>query len=103
LTDREVAEQRGLSPRTIEDHKRKILEIFGADMESRGYGYAGLMRELGVGPGDIVNDDAAHRPNRGAIARLMPWLRPRRRNDEPTSTPRPHSARSRSRDQHDAS
>jgi DNA-binding NarL/FixJ family response regulator len=77
LTDREIAERRNLSRRTIEDHKRKILELFGADMEARALGYAGLARELGVGPADLVNDPAGHRPSRGAIARGMPWLRRR--------------------------
>src|SRR5262249_46601466 len=33
MTDLEVAKKQQMSPRTIEDHKRKILEIFGADME----------------------------------------------------------------------
>jgi DNA-binding NarL/FixJ family response regulator len=79
LSDREVAALCHLSPRTVEDHKRKIMEIFGADMEARRHGYADLVRELGVAPGDLVNDQAGHRPRRGAIARAMPWLRLKRR------------------------
>jgi DNA-binding NarL/FixJ family response regulator len=75
ITDLEVAEMRQLSPRTIEDHKRKILEVFGADMEARHQGFAGLARELGIRPGDLINDDAGRRPARGVIARTMPWLR----------------------------
>ena len=34
LSDAEIARRRQLSPRTIEDHKRKILEVFGATMEN---------------------------------------------------------------------
>jgi DNA-binding NarL/FixJ family response regulator len=75
MSDVEVARQRQLSVRTIEDHKRKILEIFGAAMEARHQGFARLTRELGIGPGDLVNDQAAHRPARGVIARAMPWAR----------------------------
>jgi DNA-binding NarL/FixJ family response regulator len=73
LTDLEIARRRQLSARTIEDHKRKILEIFGATMEARNQGFAQLTRELGVRPGDLVNDRAGHRPARGLIARAMPW------------------------------
>ncbi len=75
LTDAQIARTRQLSVRTIEDHKRKILEIFGAAMEARGQGFGGLARDLGVGPGDLVNDQAAHRPARGLMARAMPWAR----------------------------
>jgi DNA-binding NarL/FixJ family response regulator len=75
LSDLEVARQRQLSVRTIEDHKRKILEIFGATMEARHQGFAHLTRELGIAPGDLVNDAAGHRPVRGLIARAMPWAR----------------------------
>ena len=63
------------SARTIEDHKRKILEIFGAAMDARHQGFAGLARDLGIGPGDLVNDQAGHRPARGLIARGLPWAR----------------------------
>jgi DNA-binding NarL/FixJ family response regulator len=35
MSDREIAGTRQLSVRTIEDHKRKILEIFGTTMEAR--------------------------------------------------------------------
>lgn len=73
MSDLEIARQRQLSARTIEDHKRKILEIFGATMEARHQGFAQLSRELGVRPGDLVNDQAAYRPARGLIARAMPW------------------------------
>lgn len=75
MSDLEVARQRQLSTRTIEDHKRKILEIFGTAMEARHQGFARLTRELGIGPGDLVNDQAGHRPVRGLIARAMPWAR----------------------------
>jgi len=80
LTDLEVAARRQLSPRTIEDHKRKILEIFGTSLEASHQGFAQLTRELGITPGDLVNDQAGQRPARGLIARAMPW----RRNDERT-------------------
>ena len=73
MSDAEVARARCLSARTIEDHKRKILEIFGVAMEARQQGFAGLARDLGIGPGDLVNDQAGHRPARGLIARAMPW------------------------------
>jgi DNA-binding NarL/FixJ family response regulator len=79
MNDREIATQRHLSVRTVEDHKRKILEIFGATMEARHQGFAGLARELGVRPGDLVNDRPAHRPARGLIERAMPWARARPR------------------------
>jgi DNA-binding NarL/FixJ family response regulator len=78
MSDVEIARRRQLSPRTIEDHKRKILEIFGATMEARGQGFAQLSRDLGIGPADLVNDQAGHRPARGLIARAMPWARSRK-------------------------
>ena len=43
-------------------------------------GFAQLTRELGIMPGDLVNDQAGQRPVRGLIARAMPW----RHNDERT-------------------
>lgn len=81
LSDLEIARRRQLSARTIEDHKRKILETFGATMESRHQGFAQLSRELGIAPGDLVNDQAGHRPARGLIARAMPWARGSRKAD----------------------
>lgn len=75
MTDLEVAVRRHLSPRTIEDHKRKILELFGTSLEAKHQGFAQLTRELGVTPGDLVNDQAGQRPARGLIARAMPWRR----------------------------
>ena len=77
LSDAEIARRRQLSPRTIEDHKRKILEVFGATMETRHQGFAQLSRDLGIAPGDLINDQAGHRPARGLIARAMPWARSR--------------------------
>jgi DNA-binding NarL/FixJ family response regulator len=75
MSDVEIATERQLSARTIEDHKRKILEIFGTTMEARRQGFAGLSRDLGIRPGDLVNDRAGPRPARGLIARAMPWTR----------------------------
>ena len=75
MSDLEIASKRHLSARTIEDHKRKILEIFGSTMEARHQGFAGLSRDLGTRPGDLVNDRAGHRPARGLIARAMPWAK----------------------------
>jgi DNA-binding NarL/FixJ family response regulator len=75
MSDLEIARKRQLSPRTIEDHKRKILEIFGITMEARHQGFAGLSRDLGIRPGDLVNDRAGQRPARGLIARAMPWAK----------------------------
>ena len=75
MSDREIAGTRQLSVRTIEDHKHKILEIFGTTMEARHQGFAGLSRDLGILPGDLVNDRAGQRPARGLIARAMPWTR----------------------------
>jgi DNA-binding NarL/FixJ family response regulator len=75
MTDLEIARKRQLSARTIEDHKRKILEIFGTTMEDRHQGFAGLSRDLGIRPGDLVNDPAGQRPARGLIARTMPWVK----------------------------
>jgi DNA-binding NarL/FixJ family response regulator len=71
MTDRQIADLRHLSPRTIEDHKRKILELFGAGMEQKRQGFADLTRQLGVSPGDVVNDPAGARPVRGAIRRAL--------------------------------
>jgi two-component system, NarL family, nitrate/nitrite response regulator NarL len=75
LKDVEIAKLRCLSAKTIEDHKRKILAEFGNDLEARVTGFANLTRELGIAPGDIVNDRAGHRPRRGLIIRAMPWRR----------------------------
>ena len=75
LKDVEIAKLRCLSAKTIEDHKRKILAEFGNGLEARVTGFANLTRELGIAPGDIVNDPAGHRPRRGLIARAMPWRR----------------------------
>lgn len=75
MTDSEVAARRQLSPRTIEDHKRKILEIFGTSLEAPHQGFAQLARDLGIQPGNLVNDQAGARPARGLIARAMPWRR----------------------------
>jgi DNA-binding NarL/FixJ family response regulator len=71
LSDLEIARRRHLSVRTVEDHKRKILEIFGADMEARQQGFAGLANDLGVTPGDLVNDTAGHRPVRGLLRLVL--------------------------------
>ena len=75
MKDVEIAKIRCLSAKTIEDHKRKILAEFGNDLEGQVAGFANLTRELGIAPGDIVNDRAGHRPRRGLIARAMPWRR----------------------------
>jgi hypothetical protein len=37
--------------------------------------FAQLARELGIQPGDLVNDQAGLQPARGLIARAMPWRR----------------------------
>jgi DNA-binding NarL/FixJ family response regulator len=71
LTDRDIAQRRHLSIRTIEDHKSKILDAFGDYMRSRNLGFEGLTRDLGIGPGDLVNDLAGTRPVRGAIANAI--------------------------------
>lgn len=75
MSDVEIARERHLSARTIEDHKRKILEIFGTRMEARHQSFAGLARDLGIRPGDLVNNRAGQRPARGLIKRAMPWAR----------------------------
>jgi DNA-binding NarL/FixJ family response regulator len=86
MTDVQVAAARNLSPRTIEDHKRKILELFGTDMAQRRHGFSDLAYELGIADGDIVNDRAAQRPRRGIIARAMPWAkRTRQRPSQPST------------------
>ena len=82
MSDVQIARERQLSARTIEDHKRKILEIFGTTMEARHQGFAGLSRDLGIRPGDLVNDRAGHRPARRLIARAMPWARTAERNSD---------------------
>jgi DNA-binding NarL/FixJ family response regulator len=73
LSDIEIAQRRQLSPRTVEDHKRKILVILGTNMEAKQQGFAGLTRELGIGPGDLVNDHASQRPMQGLISRALSW------------------------------
>jgi DNA-binding NarL/FixJ family response regulator len=73
LSDLEIAHHRHLSVRTVEDHKRKILEIFGADMEARRQGFAGLADDLGVAPGDLVNDTAGRRPSHGLLRRVLAY------------------------------
>jgi DNA-binding NarL/FixJ family response regulator len=73
LSDAQVAAQRHLSHRTVEDHKRKILVLFGEHMEAHRLGFAGLTRELGLGSGDVVNDSPGGRPARGVIRMGMPW------------------------------
>ena len=83
FSDLQIARKRHLSPRTIEDHKRKILEIFGTTMEAHHQGFAGLARDLGIRPGDLVNDRAGHRPARGLIARAMPWAKTAGKNCDP--------------------
>lgn len=79
LTDLQIAEERHLSPRTIEDHKSKILAQFGAEMQARRLGFGDLRRELGIEEGDLVNDPAGQRPSKDAIARALAWVRRRRR------------------------
>ena len=88
MTDLEVAKTRQMSPRTIEDHKRKILEIFGAEMETRQIGFADLARELGVRPGDLVNDRPGTRLGRGLIAWAMPWVRHDQKTSKRSQAPR---------------
>jgi FixJ family two-component response regulator len=82
MTDREVAARLHLSPRTIEDHKRKILETLGISLEASHQGFAQLAHELGIRPGDLVNDRAGSRSARGIVASAMPW---RRQDDIPKS------------------
>lgn len=94
MSDLEIARKRQLSPRTIEDHKRKILEIFGTTMEARHQGFAGLSRDLGIGPGDLVNDRAGQRPARGLIARGMPWAKASRSGPPGTGLFPRHAGRS---------
>jgi DNA-binding NarL/FixJ family response regulator len=81
LSDKQIAAIRHLSPRTIEDHKQKILAILGANLEPA-HSFSQLARELGILPGDLVNDQAGQRPGRDLIARAMPWRRTRRRGRE---------------------
>jgi DNA-binding NarL/FixJ family response regulator len=83
MADTQIAKRRDVSPRTVEDHKRKILVTFGEDMEAKHHGFADLTRELGIGPGDLVNDQAAQRPARGAIARALSWSTVKRRGRRP--------------------
>ncbi|MBT8224513.1 MAG: response regulator transcription factor [Dactylosporangium sp.] len=81
LSDAEIARRRHLSVRTVGDHKRKILGLFGADMEAREQGFTGLTTDLGIASGDLVNDQAGSRPARGLIRRGLSWAsRPRKRS-----------------------
>jgi DNA-binding NarL/FixJ family response regulator len=74
LSDNEIAGIRHLSPKTIEDHKAKILQTFGDYMKVRRVGFAGLARDLGIGPGDLVNDPAATRPKHKIIGPVISGL-----------------------------
>ncbi|MGW4059511.1 hypothetical protein ACWEGE_14575 [Amycolatopsis sp. NPDC004747] len=76
LSDHEVADRLHKSKRTIEEHKRKILEPFGEQMENRQRGFGDLRPEYGVGPSDLVNDQPGHRPPRGLLRRALSWLNP---------------------------
>jgi DNA-binding NarL/FixJ family response regulator len=71
LPDRDVAALRHVSVKTIEDHKAKILQVFGPYMKARRMGFAGLARDLGLSPGDLVNDDAGARPQHRRIGPLI--------------------------------
>jgi DNA-binding NarL/FixJ family response regulator len=71
LSDREVATRRHASIKTIEDHKAKIIQMFGEYMKARKIGFAGLARDLGIGPGDLVNDPAGARPQHKRIGPLI--------------------------------
>lgn len=71
-SDAEVARHRNISVRTVEDHKRKILELLGREA-TVGAGFGGLATELGINPGDLVNDPAGNRPARGLIRRATAW------------------------------
>jgi DNA-binding NarL/FixJ family response regulator len=79
LSDQEVADRLHKSRRTIEEHKRKILELFGEESENRQRGFGDLRREHGVGPGDLVNDQPGSRPSRGLLREALSWLEPGRR------------------------
>jgi DNA-binding NarL/FixJ family response regulator len=79
LSDREVADRLHKSKRTIEEHKRKILKLFGEEMENRQRGFGDLRREYGVGPGDLVNDEPGRRPARELIKDALSWLDRRNR------------------------
>jgi DNA-binding NarL/FixJ family response regulator len=74
LSDIEIAGIRHLSRKTIEDHKAKILQTFGPYMEARRIGFAGLARDLGISPGDLVNDAAATRPKHKLIGPIISGL-----------------------------
>jgi DNA-binding NarL/FixJ family response regulator len=74
MSNAEIARQRGRSVKTIEDHRKKILHIFGDYMKQRRIGFAGLCRDLGIGPGDLVNDDAEDRPKHNTIGPLISSL-----------------------------
>ncbi|MDQ1247561.1 MAG: hypothetical protein QG597_1931 [Actinomycetota bacterium] len=91
LSDKQVAERRHISARTVEDHKRKILEVFGSDMEARGHGFAHLAHDLGVSRGDLVNDRPGTRPSTGLIRRALEGFWRRRPATRPgLPSPRKH-------------
>jgi len=46
FTSKEIGRQLGLSPRTIEDHRRKIFRKFGV------HGAVGLVRKIFAGAGE---------------------------------------------------
>lgn len=79
LSDQEVADRLHKSKRTIEEHKRKILELFGEEAENRRRGFGDLRREHGIGPGDLVNDEPRSRPSRGLLEEALSWLGPGKR------------------------
>ncbi|MBT8224892.1 MAG: response regulator transcription factor [Dactylosporangium sp.] len=76
LTDMEIARRRHLSVRTVEDHKRKILEIFGQDMEDRQQGSAatwasprGTLSTISQGDVPPGASSTGRRPGPASLAR----------------------------------
>ena len=63
-------EGREIPPESLEQGFREFRFDF-----STANPFGNLTRELGIAPGDIVNDRAGHRPRRGLIIRAMPWRR----------------------------
>lgn len=82
LTDQEISDRLHKSKRTIEEHKHKILELFGEDLENRRRSFSDLRYEYGVDPTDLVNDTPGSRPARGLIRDALSWLYGRKKHCE---------------------
>jgi hypothetical protein len=75
MSDLEIARKRQLSARTIEDHKRKILEVFGTIMEARHQGSQGSPATWASGAVTSSMIQPGTDQRGGLIAHAIPWAK----------------------------